>query len=372
MSLTSYRFEFEDSDVAELLARVRAARFTTASGKPAWRAGTDPVFLRRLAAYWGTEFDWHAQLAKVNDVPQFVHRDENSNVLHFARLRSRAAGSAIPVLLLHGWPSTFLEMVPLAHSLSSDRDVVIPSLPGFLSSDLTGPPLTRRSMAARVHAAMVALGHDRYAVFGGDVGGLVAQWLAVDHPDHIAGLHLIHPPFPAQWDGDLTPEEASFLRRDDVYDETDGGYSAIMGTRPDTLSAALVDSPIGLAAWIADKWRDWSDCHGVLETRFSLEDVAMAASLYWLTDSVGSSMRQYFDYEHNQPRPRIDVPVAVTLSSEPAMRDLPRSIADRACSNVVSWVAAPRGGHFLAHEEPEYTAAQLRAALAAFEHRSGR
>ena len=132
-----------------------------------------------------------------------------------------------------------------------------------------------------------------------------------------------------------------------------------MGTRPDTIAAALIDSPAGLAAWIIDKFRDWSDCHGDLDSRFDRDTLLTIITLYWATGSIGSSFRQYFDWDHNSPRPLITVPAAFTLSSEPSMANFPREIAERACSKIQHWSEPGRGGHFMPLEEPDLLAAEL-------------
>jgi microsomal epoxide hydrolase len=176
------------------------------------------------------------------------------------------------------------------------------------------------------------------------------------------GIHAIHPPFPADFGtAPLTPAEQEFLTAEEVYDQTDGGYSAIMGTRPDTIAAALVDSPAGLAAWITDKWRDWSDCDGDLAAHIDRDTLLTTITLYWVTGSIGSSFRQYADFDHNTPRPDITVPAAFTISAEPVMTGFPRSIAERACTDIRLWHTPGRGGHFMPLEEPDLLAADMTA-----------
>jgi pimeloyl-ACP methyl ester carboxylesterase len=281
-------------------------------------------------------------------------------------------GSPPPaVILSHGWPSSFIEMLPLADRLAHpDRygggqdafDVVIPSLPGFLYSELPSGPLTRATLAETLHRLMTdALGYERYFAFGGDIGGTVTGWMGALYPDSVVGVHLIHPPFPANFDArPLSAAERAFLDAEEAYDQADGGYSAIMSTRPDTIAAALVDSPAGLAAWIVDKYRDWSDCQGDLARRFDRETLLAITTLYWVTGSIGSSFRQYFDFAHNTDRPQITVPTAITLSAEPAVANFPREIAERACDNLRQWSEPGRGGHFMPLEEPELLASELR------------
>ena len=346
-----FRISVSDDVLDDLRSRLANTRFTPPSAA-GWDAGTDPAYLRSLVDYWANDFDWRAAEARLNAYPQFVDRGQ-----HFVHVRRDP--SRPPVLLAHGWPSSFLEMLPLADLL--DVDVVVPSLPGFLYSELPGGPLTRASIAETFHTLMTeTLGYERYFLYGGDIGGAASGWLATMHPREVAGLHVIHGPFPADFDAaPITPEEQAFLDADERHDETDGGYSWIMSTRPDTIAAALTDSPTGLAAWIIDKYRDWSDCGGELERRFDRDTLCTILTLYWATESIGTSFRQYLDYPQNAPRPRITVPVAVTQSCETPMHLFPRSIAERAASDLRHYSAPGRGGHFLAFEEPELIADEL-------------
>ncbi|MEH1130856.1 hypothetical protein [Micromonospora sp. CPCC 206061] len=217
-------------------------------------------------------------------------------------------------------------------------------------------------MAQTLHLLMIdVLGYQRYGAFGGDVGGVVTGWLGALYPEQVAGIHMIHPPFPDSFDSHpLSPAEQAYLDADAAYDETDGGYSAIMGTRPDTVAAALIDSPAGLAAWLVDKYRDWSDNHGNLESRFDRDTLLTIITLYWASGTIGSSFRQYFDFEHNSPRPDITVPAAFTVSSEPSMANFPREIAERACTDIRHWSEPGSGGHFMPLEEPDLLAGELR------------
>jgi pimeloyl-ACP methyl ester carboxylesterase len=240
-------------------------------------------------------------------------------------------------------------------------DVVIPSLPGFLYSELPpGRPMTRDVTADTWHALMTGvLGYRSYGAFGGDIGAGVTSWLAARYPESVTGIHLIHPSMPASLD-DLSDTERAFLEAIDAFDERDRGYSEIMGTRPDTIAAALQDSPAGLAAWLVDKYRDWSDCGGDLESRFSRDDLLTIITLYWATGTIGSSFRQYYDWTSGPPRPLVTVPTGVTMSAEAVYRDFPRSLAERAFADIRQWRGPTTGGHFMPLEEPELLATDLR------------
>lgn len=232
-------------------------------------------------------------------------------------------------------------------------------MPGFAFSELPDRPLTRQAIADDLHELMTGvLGYDRYGAFGGDIGGGAATWLGVDHADSLIGVQLLHAPFPAN-DAPANDEERRYLDSVDDYDHADGGYSEIMGTRPDTIAAALIDSPAGLLAWIVDKWHDWVD--GRLTDLIDRDTLLTLATLYWVTESIGTSFRQYFDYEQNPPRPTITAPLGIYLSNEPVMAGFPRSLAERAATDIREFTTAPVGGHFLGLEQPEATAHAVRA-----------
>lgn len=363
----------EQERVEDLLARLSRSRFVPSNSSSPWGAGADPGYLAEFTTFWREDFDWRSVEGELN---RLDHRlaDVSGVELHFVRFEPAhvASPAAHPVMLAHGWPSSFLEMVPLAQRLSDPaafgrpgpaREVIVPSLPGFAFSGLPAEPLTRRVMAALFHSLMSEhLGHHRYFLFGGDIGGAVCGWMASLFPEQVAGVHMIHPPFPSSFeDPPITEAEQAFLDWEETFDEADRGYSEIMGTRPDTIAAALIDSPAGLAAWIVDKLRDWSDCDGDVEARFDKLDLATLVSLYWFTDSIGTSFRQYQDWAWNDCRPPITVPVGITLSTELSAPGLPRSIADRVCSDIRMWNEPGRGGHFLAFEEPDLMAEELSA-----------
>jgi len=372
-----FRIEVSDSTLDDLRDRVRRARFTTASSSERWAVGVDPEWLKQLASYWADGFDWRATEAALNSVPHYFAEIAGTR-MHYIVIPAETQ-PALPIILNHGWPSSFVEMLALADRLAHPSrfgaadgtayDVVVPSLPGFLYSALPDSPLTRAAIAELLHGLMVdELGFERYAIFGGDIGGVSGAWMAASHPENVVGIVQIHPSFPSSFDEPpITVEEQVFLDAEDAYDATDGGYSAIMGTRPDTIAAALADSPVGLLAWIVDKYRDWSDCDGNVESRFDRDTLLAIATLYWATGSIGSSFRQYVDFEHNHDRGLVTVPAAFTLSCEISMTGFPRSIAERAYTDIRVWNTPGRGGHFLAHEEPQLAASEIRAFLALLE-----
>lgn len=373
MPVSPFRVEVSDDVLADLRDRLRRTRFVTPSDATPWAAGTDPSYLRSLVGHWADGFDWRAAEDRLNRLPHF-RADVAGQRIHFVHVRAASGAPALPLVLTHGWPSSFVEMLPLVPLLTDPArhggdpadafDVVIPSLPGFLFSDLPpGRPMTRDAVAETWHTLMTGvLGYPRYGAFGGDIGAGVTTWLGARHPEHVVGIHVIHPSASENMDDPpLTDEERAWITALEAYDASEGGYSAVMSTRPDTVAAALLDSPAGLAAWIVEKYRAWSDRAGDLERRWSREDILTVLTLYWATGTVGTSFRQYYDWPHTPPRPPVTVPAAVTLSAETLFRDLPRSMAERTYPGLRQWRGPTAGGHFMAMEEPELVARDLRS-----------
>ena len=365
MTPQPFTIHVADDVLADLRERLRRTRFTSASDSRYWAACVDPDYLRSLVAYWAEEYDWRAAEARLNGFPQFRAEVDGCTVHYVHIRRPRVAGGPepLPLVLTHGWPSSFVEMLRISAELA-DFDLVIPSLPGYGFSSLPKDGrFTRRGVAEIWHRLMTeTLGYPRFGAVGGDIGGGVTQWLGALYPQEVVGILVTSAVIGADVAATATGEEREFLDRLDAYDVHDQGYSEIMSTRPDTVAAALTDSPAGLVAWIADKYRDWSDCGGDLETRWDRDTLLTVATLYWVTDTIGTSFRQYYDYERlNVPVPDISVPSAITLSNEPGYVGYPRSLAERKFLDLRQWHAPERGGHFMAHEEPEQLAADVRA-----------
>jgi pimeloyl-ACP methyl ester carboxylesterase len=374
MTAKPFQICVPDDVLADLRARLARTRFTTASDTTYWAAGTDPGYLRDIVGYWADGFDWRAAEQALNAYPQYTAEVAGRQV-HFIHLRGqRAAGAPapLPLIMTHGWPSSFVEMLPAARRLADPArhggdpadafDVIIPSLPGFLYSDLTAGPVTRRRVAETWHELMTkVLGYPRFGAFGGDIGSGVTQWLGALYPGEVAGIHTTSAIIPDDFaQRPPTAPEQAFLDALQAYDLGDQGYSEIMWTRPDTIAAALADSPAGLAAWIIDKYRDWSDCRGDLEARWDKDTLLTVATLYWATGTIGSSFRSYYNYPLNETVSAITVPTAITLSNEPAFATYVRSLAERRCTDLRHWSTPRRGGHFLAHEEPGLVTSELR------------
>jgi pimeloyl-ACP methyl ester carboxylesterase len=374
MTIKPFQIHLSDDVLADLRERLARTRFTSASDTEYWAAGTDPGYLRDLVRYWADGFDWRAAERALNAYPQYL-AEVGGRWVHFVRLRGQVPEGApppLPLIMTHGWPSSFVEMLRAAPLLADPAaaggdpadafDVVVPSLPGFLFSDLPRGPFTRRGVAELWHELMTSvLGYRRFGAFGGDIGGGVTQWLGALYPGEVAGVHVTSAVVTSDFSQQpATAAEQAFLDDQAAYDIGDQGYSEIMWTRPDTIAAALMDSPAGLAAWIIDKYRDWSDCGGDVEARWDKDTLLTVATLYWATGTIGSSFRQYYNYGFNERVPPIIAPGAVTLSAEPSYATYPRSLAERVFTDLRHWNAPHRGGHFMAHEEPAQVASELR------------
>jgi epoxide hydrolase len=371
--VTPFRIDVADDVLADLYDRLARTRYIKATpGSEPWEAGMDPAYLRELVGYWKNGFDWRRREEWLNSFPQFLATIDGQTV-HFLHVRGRGVpgGPApLPLIVSHGWPYSFADMLPLvplltdpaAHggSAADAFDVIIPSLPGYGFSDAPSSPSIPETMAEAVHTLMTeGLGYTRYGTYGEDVGGHVSDWLAARHPESVIGIHASHPAYPpAARRNDLTPAEAAFTAWLAKRWEGESAYSEMQSTKPDTVAAALIDSPAGLAAWIVEKFRGWSDSNGDVETRFSKDKLLTTVMLYWVTGSIGSSFRPYHDRSHETELPVISVPAGITIGL--ADQGMPREFAERSYGDIRFWNEIPRGGHFVAAEEPDLVAADLR------------
>jgi pimeloyl-ACP methyl ester carboxylesterase len=362
-----------DPVLQDLRARIRNTRWPQPAPGPAWRQGTDLDALKRLLDAWANDFDWRAAERDLNALPQF-QADLEGVRIHFMHLRA-ADGKGIPLVLTHGWPSCFLEYLGLASRLADPGahglpgpsfDVVVPSLPGYGFSERPDVS-TYASIARRWHQLMGGLGYRRYGAGGGDFGAGVATHLALQEPDSLLGIHLTTPelqPSIQPSDPPLTPAEAAYLAEVRRWDAVERGYSALQSTRPQTLGYALNDSPAGLAAWILEKWRSWSDSDGDPERRVPRDFLLALLTLYWATGSITLSMRDYFDNRWHgaelAPGTRVRVPTAFANFHRNFVPegDPPRSWLER-LYEIRRWRDMPVGGHFAAMEAPDLLARDL-------------
>jgi microsomal epoxide hydrolase len=359
-------------DLRERLARTRWPDEVQGAG---WDYGTNLEYLKALVAYWQHHFDWRAQEARLNHFAQFRAEIDGFGI-HFIHERGQGP-KPLPIIITHGWPGSFFEMVKIIPLLTDPAghggdpadsfDVIVPSLPGFGFSDRPNVRGVTTTKTAELWAHLMtdALGHFRFAAAGGDIGAGVTQRLAMAHPDLLVGIHLTYlgsasarPEQP-----DLSEAEQRYLHALQQWSLQEGAYSSLQSTKPQTLAYGLNDSPVGLAAWITEKFRTWSDCDGEVERRFSKDELLTNIMLYWVTETIPSSVRTYYENAHAssklQPGQHIEVPAGVALFPKEISLP-PREWAERSL-RVQRWTQMPRGGHFAALEEPELLVEDLRA-----------
>jgi len=359
-----FQVHIAGSVLEDLGKRLRATRWPQPAPGPAWSQGTDLDYLRALTSYWVDEFDWRRQESRLNAYDHFRAEIDGVTV-HYVHQRSGKP----PLVLTHGWPSSFVEMLPLVDRLKEHFDLVVPSLPGYgFSSRPARVGVDREYVAQLWHRLMQGLGYERYGAHGGDFGAGVATSMALTDPSRMAGIHLSTPevrPYLGPGSAPLTPRERAYLDRVARWDETERGYSAIQSTRPQTLGYGLTDSPVGLAAWVVEKWRAWSDSNGDLDAHIGRDPLLTTITLYWVTNSITSSMRDYFDNRWRAhaigPDDRVGTPTAMAVFANEFVPEgePPRELFER-LYEIVRWTVFPRGGHFAAIEEPELLASDIR------------
>lgn len=380
-SVEPFKLHIAKNTIDDLRQRLRSTRWADGIVEQDWERGTNSSYLRELVKYWIEDFDWPAQEAIINRLHHY--RTEIDGIgIHFVHERGKG-GRALPLLLTHGYPDSFLrfqKLIPLltdpaAHGgdPQDSFDVVIPSLPGYGLSDKPQKPGSRFKIAGLWDTLMTdRLGYQRFAAHGGDWGSTVTEQLARSHAESLVGIHLTDVPYSHLFEkfDDLSAEEEKFIAKTQEWQQKEGAYAMIQGSRPQSLAVALNDSPAGLAAWIVEKFRAWSDCDGNVESRFTKDELLTNITLYWATQTIGSSFELYYDSANASKLTWVvemikkwtgsnDVPTG--FASFP--KDLlppPRAWAER-FFNIQRWSEMPRGGHFAAMEEPELLAEDLRA-----------
>jgi microsomal epoxide hydrolase len=372
--IAPFRVSVSDAEIADLRARLDRTRWPDQLPGSGWGYGTDGDYLRRLCEYWRDRFDWRAFEARFNRFPHYV-ADADGERLHFYHLRSPEP-AARPLILAHGWPGSVAEfldvMGPLSDPAAHGGDaadafhVVAPSLPGF---GFSGPTHQRgyraRNIADAFDGLMRALGYETYFAQGGDWGTLITILLAANYRDRVKAIHLnfmmAPPPNQENPAEGLDAAELAALQRTQQFMAHEAGYQAIQGTKPQTLAYGLTDSPAGLGGWIVEKFRGWSDCAGDVERSFSRDRLLDNISVYWLTGTINSSMRLYYEEAgpgRRQPLPDVTVPTGHAVFPAEIMHT-PRRWAE-AKFNITRWQTMPHGGHFAAMEVPDLFVDEVR------------
>ena len=374
MKIEPFVPSFSAAAIEELRERLRRTRWPDEIANSGWKYGTDPAFLREICLYWQDNFDWARQIEQMALMRHFTFSTGDLDI-HFIHERGRGP-APIPLILTHGWPGSFLEMLKIIPLLTDPESrggdpadsfsVVVPSLPGFGFSGKPGPGVNQFTTADTWAMLMSALGYERFGAQGGDLGAGVSTALGLRYPDRVLGIHLNF--IPGSYRPHLGPgttlstEEDGFVKDAAQWYAQHGAYGQIQRTTPLTAAYGLNDSPAGLAGWILEKFYKWSDCDGNLLRVFTREELLANVTLYWMTETIHSSFRMYFE---GAKAPfafgvgdRVQVPCAIAHFPKEILFP-PRRWVERGY-NVEQWTEMPIGGHFAALEEPEMLAADLR------------
>lgn len=376
MDVQPFTIRIPDSTLSDLRSRLLQTRWPDQIAASDWKYGASLPYMREIADYWITDFDWRAQERALNDFHHFRAQIDGLGI-HF--IHERGQGPApLPLVITHGWPGSFVEMLQIIPRLvdpasfggnaEDSFDVVVPSLPGYGFSDRsTKSGMNSFRIAGLWAKLMNGLGYARFGAQGGDWGAGVSTWLSLLHPEIILGLHLnyipgSYKPYLSDDARELSETEKAFFVSKESWEQTEGGYGHAQATKPQSLAFGLNDSPIGLAAWIIEKFRDWSDCDGEVERRFTKDELLTNVMIYWATETIHSSMRLYFEAQTRLLQFKegdfVRVPCGIARFAKEAPFP-PREWIERGY-NVQRWSEFPTGGHFAAMEEPDLLVNDIR------------
>ena len=370
MSIQPFKINIPQATLDDLRERLARTRWPDEVEGAGWDYGTNLQYIKELTDYWQYQYDWRKHEAELNTFAQFKAEVDGVGI-HFIHERGKGPNPT-PIILLHGWPDSFYRMhkiIPLltdpagyGGNPADSFDVIVPSLPGFGFSDRPRERGATSIRTAELSTQLMkdVLGYKHFAAAGGDIGSRVTRLLALAHPESLVGIHLTDVGFPREiaFPPDLSNPSAAeqqFLGSIQRWFMQESGYIMIQSTKPQTLAYGLNDSPVGLATWIVEKFRAWSDCDGDIEQRFSKDELLNNIMIYWVTETISSSARLYYEDSHAAPQLKqgkyIEVPAGVATFP----KDLtlpPRELGERFL-RVERWTEMPRGGHFAAQEEPK-------------------
>ena len=369
-----FKINVEESVLIDLKQRLANTRWPGEIADSSWQYGTNLAYVKELCDYWLNRFDWRAQEQRINSFSNFVASVSGLNV-HFIYEKGKGSNS-IPLIITHGWPSTFAEMMDIIPMLTDpvsyggdendSFDVIVPSMPGYGFSEKPSSPGVNPTVIAQMWSELMieTLGYEKFVAQGGDWGAAITTALGTNHSDCVDSIHLtmsstgtdvpegVH----------LTDDEKEFLQHRARWQEEEGAYGHIQRTRPQTLAYGLTDSPAGLAAWIVEKWRVWSDCGGDIETRFTKDQLLTHLTIYWVTQTIESSIRLYYESGKMEPvlpfGKKAEVPTSYAFFpveiSYPPKEWLERFFDLKRYTKMTS------GGHFAATEEPQLLVQDIR------------
>lgn len=374
----SFQLATPESELQDLKKRLAHTRWPSEAPARGWVQGTNRGYLMELVAYWCEHFDWRLQESRLNEFSHFRAPVAGLR-LHFIHEKGKGP-SPIPLVLIHGWPSSFTEMlkvIPLLTNPGSNGgdprdsfDVVVPSLPGYGYSDAPAQPGMSIWRAAELIYELMhdVQGYSRFFVSGGDWGAYAATYMGYRYPAAIPAIHLSFVPGNINQQASasappFSPAESDLLVQRKRWNENEGGYEHLQCTKPQTLAYALTDSPVGLAAWILEKMYSWSDCAGNIKSVFSNDELLTNISVYWFMQTMASSVRMYYETTVNPwslpVGKRVETPTAIAVFPK-ELSVAPREWAER-IYNLQRWTEMPKGGHFAAAEQPELLVNDIRA-----------
>lgn len=374
MAVERFQIHVSDEILDDLKSRLDHIRWPEPFGDLGWERGTELNELQALVSYWRDRYDWRRQEAELNRFSQYTSHIDGVDV-HFVHERGKGP-DPMPILLTHGWPDSYLryrKIIPYLTDPASHGgdpedafDVIVPSIPGFGFSSRPKNPGVNNARVSGMWAKLMTeeLGYGKFAAGGGDIGSGVTRYLAFHHPELLYGIHLtdigIIRGLMTSPDQELSEAELRYKKAAADWISQEGGYMSIQSTRPQTLAYGLSDSPAGLAGWLLEKFRTWSDCNGNLRQSFTADELITHIMIYWVTNTAGSSAHMYYENSHSlPPLGFIGVPTALALFPADILLP-PKEWAERNL-NITRWTSMPRGGHFTAMEEPEALARDIRA-----------
>jgi len=372
-NVTPFKIEISQSVLDDLQARLKQTRWTDEPKDAGWKYGTNPTYLRELVTYWQSKYDWRSQEAMLNKYPQFKTVIDGITI-HFIYVKGKGKKPR-PLILTHGWPDNFYRFYKVIPMLTNPADyggnpdqsfdVIVPSVPGFGFSDHVA---LSPGKVALLWAKLMkdVLGYSSFYAAGGDIGAGVTKSLAYQHPDLVKAIHLTDVDYPngsEDW-STMSVAEQEFGKLIQRWWYTEGAYSMMQSTKPQTLGYGLNDSPVGLASWIIEKFNAWSDNKGNIENSFTKDELINNIMIYWVSQTINSSARMYLETarasytNEGTPKPAEHVKVPTGFANFPGDAQFPKEWVERFV-NLQQFTKMEKGGHFAALEQPELWVAEI-------------